>query len=100
MSGGELPAIGWFTDIIDRGVNGLWAGVKWTDEGVQLLQQRAFKYFSPEFYEDYEDPETRKKHGHVLVGARSRTSPTSRNWSQWWRSASQALFINLPKIWI
>jgi hypothetical protein len=23
MSGGELPAIGWFTDVIDRGVNGL-----------------------------------------------------------------------------
>jgi hypothetical protein len=24
MSGGELPAVGWFTDVIDRGVNGLW----------------------------------------------------------------------------
>jgi hypothetical protein len=37
MSGGELRAIGWFTDVIDRGVNGLWAGVTWTDEGKHLL---------------------------------------------------------------
>jgi phage I-like protein len=75
MSGGELPAIGWFTDVVDRGVNGLWAGVKWTDEGVQLLKQRAFKYFSPEFYEMYEDPETRKKYNHVLVGGALTNKP-------------------------
>lgn len=75
MSGGELPAIGWFTDVVDRGVNGLWAGVKWTDEGVQLLKQRAFKYFSPEFFEEYEDPETRKKYGHVLVGGALTNKP-------------------------
>src|SRR5215210_2089848 len=75
MGGGELPAIGWFTDVVDRGVNGLWAGVKWTEEGVQFLEQRAFKYFSPEFYQDYEDPETRKKHGHVLVGGALTNKP-------------------------
>src|SRR5215212_105034 len=75
MSGGELPAIGWFTDVEDRGVNGLWCGVKWTEEGVQLLQARAFKYFSPEFYQDYEDPQTRTKHGHVLVGGALTNKP-------------------------
>jgi phage I-like protein len=75
MSGGELPAIGWFTDVEDRGVNGLWAGVKWTDEGKRLLQERAFKYFSPEFYTDYEDPETRTKHGHVLIGGALTNKP-------------------------
>src|SRR5215204_2940530 len=75
MGGGELPAIGWFTDVVDRGVNGLWAGVKWTEEGVQLLEQRAFKYFSPEFYEMYEDPETRKKYSHVLVGGALTNKP-------------------------
>lgn len=75
MNGGELPAVGWFTDVIDRGVNGLWAGVKWTEEGVQLLQQRAFKYFSPEFYEQYTDPETGDKYGHVLVGGALTNKP-------------------------
>src|SRR5215210_2318693 len=39
MSGGELPAIGWFTYVADRG--GLRAGVKWTAEGEQLIKQRA-----------------------------------------------------------
>src|SRR3954467_7889467 len=47
MNGGELPAIGWFTELIDRGVKGLYAVVEWTDEGKQLLSDRAFKYFSP-----------------------------------------------------
>jgi phage I-like protein len=75
MSGGELPAIGWFTDATDHGVNGLWCGVTWTDEGKQLLQQRAFKYFSPEFYEQYTDPETGAKYSHVLVGGALTNKP-------------------------
>ena len=57
-NGGELPAIGWFKELIDRGVGGLYAVVEWTAEGKQLLSDRAFKYFSPEFYEEYSDPET------------------------------------------
>jgi phage I-like protein len=75
MSGGELRAIGWFTDAIDRGVNGLWCGVKWTEEGKQLLTQGAFKYFSPEFYEKYSDPETGKEYSHVLVGGALTNKP-------------------------
>ena len=68
MSGGELPAVGWFKDLIDRGVKGLYAVVEWTDEGKELLSQRAYKYFSPEFYEEYSDPETGERRKHVLVG--------------------------------
>jgi hypothetical protein len=49
MSGGELRAIGWFTEVYDRGVNGLWAYVESTEEGARLLQENAFKYFSPQF---------------------------------------------------
>jgi phage I-like protein len=51
-NGGELSAIGWFKELIDRGVSGLYAVVEWTGEGKQLLSDRAFKYFSPEFYEE------------------------------------------------
>lgn len=68
MSGGELPAIGWFREVYDRGVNGLWAFVEWTEDGKKLLADGAFKYFSPEFYEEYRDPETGEKRNHVLVG--------------------------------
>jgi hypothetical protein len=32
MSGGELPAVGWFKEAIDRGVNGLYCTVEWTAE--------------------------------------------------------------------
>jgi phage I-like protein len=75
MSGGELNAIGWFTELIDRGVNGLWGAVKWTEEGKNLLIEGAFKYFSPEFYEQYSDPETGAKYEHVLVGGALTNKP-------------------------
>src|SRR4051794_12288395 len=75
MSGGELPAVGWFTDLSDRGEAGLYASVKWTDEGRQLLTSGSFKYFSPEFYEQYSDPETGVKYGHVLVGGALTNKP-------------------------
>jgi hypothetical protein len=54
--------------VYDRGVNGLWAFVEWTEDGKKLLADGAFKYFSPEFYEEYRDPETGEKRNHVLVG--------------------------------
>lgn len=75
MSGGELPAIGWFKELIDRGVNGLWAVVEWTEEGKNLLAQRAFKYFSPEFCEQYSDPETGETYKNVLVGGALTNKP-------------------------
>lgn len=72
---GELPAIGWFTELIDRGVNGLWGAVDWTQQGKDLIAQGAFKYFSPEFYETYTDPETQTKYEHVLVGGALTNKP-------------------------
>lgn len=72
---GELPAIGWFTELVDRGVNGLWGAVDWTDKGKELIAQGAFKYFSPEFYETYTDPETQTKYEHVLVGGALTNKP-------------------------
>lgn len=75
MSGGELPAVGWFDELIDRGVKGLFAVVSWTEEGKKLLQERAFRYFSPEFYEEYQDPETGEVRHHVLVGGALTNKP-------------------------
>ncbi|MEK7994722.1 MAG: phage protease [Planctomycetota bacterium] len=75
MSGGELPAVGWFTELIDRGDAGLYGLTKWTEEGKQLLTDGSFKYFSPEFYEQYSDPETGVKYGHVLVGGALTNKP-------------------------
>lgn len=75
MSGGELPAIGWFKELVDKGVNGLYAFVEWTDEGKRLIRDGAFKYFSPEFYQVYEDPESRQKYEFVLVGGALTNKP-------------------------
>lgn len=75
FGGGELPAVGWFTDLIDRGANGLYAVVEWTKKGKTLLGEKAYKYFSPEFYSEYEDPETREIHTNVLVGGALTNKP-------------------------
>lgn len=75
MSGGELPAIGWFKELFSQGVRGLFATVEWTEEGARLLKERAFKYFSPEFYETYSDPETGETYKHVLVGGALTNKP-------------------------
>lgn len=73
--GPELPAVGWFKELIDQGVDGLWAKIEWTKDGINLLSQKAFKFFSPEFYEIYEDPETRAITENVLVGGALTNSP-------------------------
>lgn len=75
MSGGELPAIGWFKELIDRGTAGLYGTVEWTEEGKKLLTDGAFKYFSPELYMQYEDPETHRVYNYVLVGGALTNSP-------------------------
>lgn len=66
--GEELPAVGWFKKLINKGSDGLWAIVEWTKQGKELLSQKAYKYFSPEFYRSYEDPETHKVYTNVLTG--------------------------------
>lgn len=42
----------------DKGGQSLWASVDWTKKGKQLIADREYRFFSPEFQpEDYEDPE-------------------------------------------
>jgi phage I-like protein len=71
----EKPAIGWFRKLLDKGAKGLYAVVEWTERGKELLMEKAYKYFSPEFYEVYEDPETHEKYTNVLVGGALTNKP-------------------------
>ena len=71
----EKPAVGWMTQVYDEGSKGLWADVEWTSDGKQMLSEKKYKYFSPEFYRDYEDPETRQEYSNVLVGGALTNSP-------------------------
>lgn len=72
--GEDSPAVGWFKKLITR-ENGLWATVEWTSKGLELLRQKAYKYFSPEFYQVYEDPESREVFDNVLVGGALTNKP-------------------------
>lgn len=75
MNGGELPAVGWFKELTDHGVNGLYGYVDWNDEGKRLLADKQFKYFSAELKFDYVDIETGEKYDVVLTGGALTNSP-------------------------
>lgn len=70
----EKPAIGWMVACEVRN-NGLWVTVEWTPTGKTRLAEKAFKYFSPEFYQIYQDPETQEEYQHVLVGGALTNKP-------------------------
>lgn len=61
-------AVGWVKELIDKGRQGLKAIVEWTKEGYELISEGKFRFFSPEFQFQYEDPETRQEHENVLLG--------------------------------
>jgi len=71
----ELPAVGWVKDLVKKGSDNLWAVIEWTDKGMELLKSKAYKFFSPEFYFKYEDPETREKFDNVLTGGALTNKP-------------------------
>jgi hypothetical protein len=70
----ELPAVGWITEVEVRDT-GLWGTVEWNEGGKELLSDKAFKFFSPEFYRDYEDPQTHQLYRNVLTGGALTKSP-------------------------
>jgi phage I-like protein len=67
----EKGAVGWFKElqkVVEGGISKLKASVEWTSLGVQLLGEGIYKYFSPEFDFNYEDPETHDVFQNVLLG--------------------------------
>ena len=47
LQGTEAPAAGWITKLIDKGNEGIWAVVNWTDRAKQYLINKEYKYVSP-----------------------------------------------------
>lgn len=70
----ELPAVGWFTSVEVRD-DGLWGNVEWNSGGKELLSDKAYKFLSPEFCRDYEDPQTHAIYRNVLIGGALTKSP-------------------------
>lgn len=44
---GVAPAAGWITRLINKGKEGLWAAVSWTERAKSLLATKEYRYFSP-----------------------------------------------------
>jgi phage I-like protein len=68
----EDVAAGWIKSL-ELKENGseteLWAQVDWTPKASKVLADKEFRYISPDFTFNYQDNETLKKHGPVLLGA-------------------------------
>lgn len=60
-------AAGWVKDVEHRS-DGLWLLVEWTKAAAEAIRNKEFRYFSPEFADEYIDAETGKKYKDVLFG--------------------------------
>jgi len=65
LRGVKAPAAGWIKELQARD-DGLWAQVDWTDEARDLIQAKQYRYYSPVFDFDGQDPKSGKRIGAVL----------------------------------
>lgn len=70
----EPPAVGWFKKL-SRKDGELWGRIEWTKPGWEKLQEKEYKYFSPEFHFNYKDPESQEEFGATLVGGAMTNKP-------------------------
>jgi phage I-like protein len=60
-------AAGWVRDAQARD-DGLWLFVEWTKDAFTKIKSKAYRYFSPEFVDEWEHPKTHQKFQDVLFG--------------------------------
>lgn len=68
-------AMGWVVGMRANENGSADAKVEWTDRGRDMLKKDRFRYFSPEWYNVWEDPSTSKKHFDVAIGGALTTRP-------------------------
>lgn len=61
------PAPGWITGLYSVGQS-LFADVRLTPSGRERVKNGEYRFFSPEWHPDWQDPEGGKKHGPTLFG--------------------------------
>lgn len=49
LSGGEAPAAGWIKGLVDKGDDGIWATVEWTERARAYIKNKEYRYVSPVF---------------------------------------------------
>lgn len=68
-------AVGWIDDMRQNSDGSVDAHVAWTDRGKALLADDRFKYFSPEYYDQWRDPATEQLYEDVAIGGALTTRP-------------------------
>lgn len=68
-------AMAWITDARQLADGSVQGRVDWTPRGRKLVEADAFRYVSPEIYDEWEDNATNEKHSNVLIGAALTTRP-------------------------
>ncbi len=64
---GDHKAVGWYKEVLQEWEK-LFAVIEWTKEGLQLLKEKVYKYFSPELYFDFQDEESGESIKNLLIG--------------------------------
>lgn len=65
---GEFKAAGWIKQARADAKTGLWLLVEWTKQAAQMIRDKEFRYFSPEFVDEWVDPRSKNKFRDVLFG--------------------------------
>lgn len=68
-------AVGYLKDLRQNSDGSVDAQVDWNDRGRLLIKQDRFKYISPEWYDEWQDPATDRVYKDVLIGAALTTRP-------------------------
>ncbi|MCA1592219.1 MAG: phage protease [Acidobacteria bacterium] len=68
-------ALGWIESLRLNGDGSVGAQVDWTDRGLALLAKKAFRYFSPEWYDSWKEPASEKVFSNVAIGGALTTRP-------------------------
>lgn len=55
LKGVEAPAAGWIKKLINKGKDGVWAVVEWTDRAKEYLKNKEYRYLSPVFLKRLSD---------------------------------------------
>lgn len=108
----DHKALAWFKDLVtENDDNDLFADVELTKKGADLLNEGAYKYFSPEIVFHKEDEETGKPQRNLLIGGAFTNRPFFKNMKPLMASedaaageqsgsdsakANQAIFLSKP----
>lgn len=71
----DHKALGWISKVYFEGKSALWGAIELTARGAKLLSEGAYKYFSPEIFFKYENPENGETIKDLLVGGAFTNTP-------------------------